>query len=337
MKAIYLDEVRKFSERDIPKPVPADGQVLVQIKAVGICGSDVHYWEIGRIGSFVVEQPLVLGHECAGVVAEVGGGVTDLAVGDRVVIEPGAPCYKCEYCLTGRYNLCKDMYFFATPPDDGCLMEYVPFDAGFVYKIPEEVQDYGVATMVEPLAVGVYAASRVAPKPGDRAIVFGAGIIGIACMLAAKAAGCSEVWIADVRDDRLAQARKFEPFKTVNTKEEKLPDDYFDVGFDATGAEACYAAAVYAIKPGGRFQLVGMGPDMQSLPVVEYVCREIDLLTTFRYCNSHAQAMRLVSEHRDKLKDFITHRVPFSLEGIEKGMETALSDPSAGKVVIEFE
>jgi L-iditol 2-dehydrogenase len=337
MKAIYLDEIKKFSERDIPKPAPADDQVLVQIKAVGICGSDVHYWDKGRIGSFVVEAPLVLGHECSGVVAEVGGNVTDLKAGDRVVIEPGAPCYKCEYCLEGRYNLCKNIFFFATPPDDGCLMEYVPFDAKFVYKIPDDIDDFGVATMVEPLAVGVYAVERVKPRPGDKAVIFGAGIIGIACLLAAKAAGCSEVWIADIRDDRLAKAKNFEPYKAVNMANEKLPNDYFDVGFDATGAEACYASAVYAIKPGGRFQLVGMGPEMQSLPLVEYVCREIDLLTTFRYCNSHRQALRLVSLNQDKLKDFVTHRVPFTLAGIEEGMKTSLSDPSAGKVVIDFE
>jgi len=337
MKAIYLDEVRKFSEKDIPKPVPAADQVLVQIKAVGICGSDVYYWNKGRIGPFVVDSPLVLGHECAGIVAEAGKEVKHLKPGDRVVIEPGAPCYKCENCLSGRYNLCSDLFFFATPPDDGCLMEYVPFDANMVYKISDEIDDFGVASMAEPLAVGVYAVDRVKPRPGDKAIIFGAGIIGIACLIAAKAAGCSEVWIADIRDDRLEKAEKFAPFKTINMTRDKLGDSYFDIGFDATGAEACYAAAVNAIKPGGRLQLVGMGAEVQNLPLIDYICKEIDLLTTFRYCNAHPQALRLISANQEQLKDFITHRIPFTLKGVEESMEISLSDPSAGKVVIEFE
>jgi L-iditol 2-dehydrogenase len=337
MKAIYLDEVRKFSEKDIPKPIPTDDQVLVQIKAVGVCGSDVHYWDKGRIGPFVVDEPLVLGHECAGVVVEAGKDVKHLKPGDRVVIEPGAPCYKCENCLSGRYNLCADLFFFATPPDDGCFMEYVSFDANMVYKIPDDIDDFGVASMVEPLAVGVYAVDRIKPKPGDKAIVFGAGIIGIACLLAAKAAGCSEVWIADIRDDRLAKAEKFAPFKAINTTRDKLEENYFDIGLDATGAEACYTAAVKVIKPGGRLQLVGMGAEIQNLPLVDYICKEIDLLTTFRYCNSHPQALRLISANQEQLKGFITHRIPFTLEGIEEGMEISLSDPEAGKVVIELE
>jgi L-iditol 2-dehydrogenase len=336
MKAIYLDSVQKLSERSIPDPVPGERQVLVQIKAVGVCGSDVHYWRKGKIGSFVVEKPMVLGHECSGIVVKAGGAATRLKAGDRVVIEPGAPCYKCEYCMSGRYNLCRDIAFFATPPYDGCLLEYVAFDANLVYKIPDEIDDFGVATLVEPMAVGVFATSRLKPRLGDKAVVFGAGVVGIACMLAAKASGCAEVCVADIRDDRLAKVAKFGADKVVNLKTEKLANDYFDVGYDATGADPCYAAAVYAIKPGGRLSLVGMGPDMQSAPLVEYVCREIGIVTSFRYANSYPQALQLVKNNREKLGEFITHRMPFSLENVEKALQTAFSDPSAGKVVVEL-
>jgi L-iditol 2-dehydrogenase len=336
MKAIYLDSVQKLSERDIPMPVPESRQVLVQIKAVGICGSDVHYWHNGRIGSFVVEKPMVLGHECSGIVIDAGSGAKGLKRGDRVVIEPGEPCRKCAYCMSGRYNLCRDIAFFATPPYDGCLLEYVVFDSNFVYKIPDEIEDFGLATLAEPMAVGVFSTSRLKPRLGDRAVVFGAGIIGIACMMAAKAVGCQEISVADIRGHRLEKAREMGADRVINLKSERLPDDYYDVGYDATGADQCYALAVKAVKPGGRLSLVGMGPDMQSAPLVEYVCREIDIVTSFRYANSFPQAIGLVKENKDRLREFITHRLPFSLENVEKALLTAFSDQSAGKVVVDF-
>lgn len=336
MKAVYLDDIQKLSEKELKTPVPGDGQVLIKMQAVGICGSDVHYWHKGRIGQFVVKEPMVLGHECSGVVVRAGKNVRHLKEGDRVVIEPGIPCYTCEHCKRGRYNLCPDIRFFATPPVDGALLEYVACDANLVFKIPEGVTDFGLATMVEPLAVGVFATNRVKPSLGDRAVVFGAGVIGIACMLAAKAAGCASVTVADIREDRLAKIKELGADEIVNLKTSALPDDCFDIGYEATGADACYAHAAKCMRLGGRVALLGMGADVQSAPLVDFVCREIALIPSFRYANAYETALYILDHHKESLKSVITHRFLFSLEGVESALRTAHSDQSAGKVIVDF-
>ncbi len=335
MKAIYLDSVQKLSERDLFVPKMGEKQVLVKVKAVGICGSDVHYWEKGNIGSFVVREPMILGHECAGIVEDAGGAVR-LKRGDRVVIEPGVPCHTCEFCLKGQYNLCPNIHFFATPPDDGCLAEYVAFDANFVFPIPDEIDDFGLATLAEPIAVGIFATNRLRPALGDRAVVFGAGVIGIACMLAAKAAGCREVTVADIRADRLARAKELGADHVIDLKQEAPPAAYFDVGYEATGADACFTHLAVCMKSGGKVAAVGLGPDTQTFPMVEFVCREIALLPTFRYANSFPAALHLLRTHREELKKLLTHRMPFTLNGVEEAIQTSFGDPSACKVIIDF-
>jgi L-iditol 2-dehydrogenase len=336
MKAIYLDSVQKLSERELPIPKPGKDQVLVKMKAVGICGSDVHYWHKGKIGSFVVKEPMILGHECAGVIEEAGSQVSGLKVGDRVVIEPGVPCYKCEYCMSGRYNLCPDMRFFATPPVDGSLVEYVVFDSSLVFKIPESIEDYGLATMVEPLAVGVFATTRIQPQFGDHAVVFGAGIIGIACMLAAKAVGCATVTVADIREDRLKKVKELGADKVINLKTDAMPEMAFDVGYEATGADACLAHLAKCMKSGSKVSLLGLGADMQTLPLVEFICREIMLVPSFRYANAYAQALHLIELNQDKLMSAITNRIQFSLKGVDEALNTAYSDMNACKVIVDF-
>lgn len=336
MKAIYLDKIQSFSEREVTRPVCGEHQVIVQMKAVGVCGSDVHYWKNGRIGQFVVKEPLILGHESAGVVEEIGSKVTRLSVGDRVVMEPGIPCMKCKYCLEGHYNLCQDIVFFATPPDDGVLIESMAYDENFVFKIPDEIPDFGLATMSEPLSVGVFATERIMPRLGERAVIFGAGIIGIACLIAAKAAGCKHITIADIRDDRLAWAKEAGADQVINTMKEKLPENEYDFGYEATGADACYSLAAKCIRPGGRIAMIGMGPKIQEIPIVDYVCKEITILPSFRYANTYPMALELVADYREKLLPLITHRIPFSLAGVEEAFCAASEDESAVKVVIEF-
>lgn len=306
------------------------------MKAVGVCGSDVHYWKNGRIGQFVVEEPLILGHECSGVITDVGEKVSKFAVGDRVVLEPGIPCMKCEHCLKGRYNLCQNIVFFATPPDDGVLVEEIAYDEDYVFKIPDEVTDYGLATMAEPLSVGLFATQRIKPALGEKAIIFGAGIIGITCLLAAKAAGCKDITVADIRDDRLACAKEMGADQVVNTMKDQIPDNTFDFGYEATGADACYNLAVKCIKPGGRIAMIGMGPEIQKVDMVDYVCKEITIVPSFRYSNTYPLVLDLLKDNQEKLKQLITHCVPFSLEGVEEAFHIASEDPSAVKVVVEF-
>ena len=170
---------------DRPTPRPGPGDVVIGVRSVGICGSDIHYWEHGRIGDFVVESPLVLGHEAAGVVEDVAADVTDLKPGDRVAIEPGVPCRRCARCKSGRYNLCGDVRFMATPPIDGALARYVVHPADFCYRLPDHVSLDGGA-MLEPLSVGVHACRRGGVRPGSRVLVMGAGPVGLACLLAAR-------------------------------------------------------------------------------------------------------------------------------------------------------
>ena len=336
MKAIYLDKINTFSEKELAKPECGERQVLVRMKAVGVCGSDVHYWKNGRIGQFVVEEPLILGHECSGVITDVGEKVSKFAVGDRVVLEPGIPCMKCEHCLKGRYNLCQNIVFFATPPDDGVLVEEIAYDEDYVFKIPDEVTDYGLATMAEQLSVGLFATQRIKPALGEKAIIFGAGIIGITCLLAAKAAGCKDITVADIRDDRLACAKEMGADQVVNTMKDQIPDNTFDFGYEATGADACYNLAVKCIKPGGRIAMIGMGPEIQKVDMVDYVCKEITIVPSFRYSNTYPLVLDLLKDNQEKLKQLITHRVPFSLEGVEEAFHIASEDPSAVKVVVEF-
>jgi len=336
VKAIYLDKINTFSEKELAKPECGERQVLVRMKAVGVCGSDVHYWKNGRIGQFVVEEPLILGHECSGVITDVGEKVSKFAVGDRVVLEPGIPCMKCEHCLKGRYNLCQNIVFFATPPDDGVLVEEIAYDEDYVFKIPDEVTDYGLATMAEPLSVGLFATQRIKPALGEKAIIFGAGIIGITCLLAAKAAGCKDITVADIRDDRLACAKEMGADQVVNTMKDQIPDNTFDFGYEATGADACYNLAVKCIKPGGRIAMIGMGPEIQKVDMVDYVCKEIPIVPSFRYSNTYPLVLDLLKDNQEKLKQLITHRVPFSLEGVEEAFHIASEDPSAVKVVVEF-
>lgn len=337
MKAIYLDKIQSFSERELPEPVIKEDQVRVKIKAVGVCGSDVHYWKNGRIGSFVVKDPMILGHECSGEVTEVGSAITKFKVGDRVALEPGIPCMKCEHCLHGRYNLCQNIVFFATPPDDGVLVEQIAYPEDYTFKVPDEIDDYGLATMAEPMSVGVFATQRIKPQLAEKCIIFGAGLIGIMCMLSARAAGCSYIAVADIRDDRLAWAKELGADEIINTMKETIPDNKFDFGYEASGADACYNIAVKCIKPGGRMAMIGMGGEIMKINLVDYVCREISLIPSFRYGNTYPIALDLVAKNKDKLKKLITHRVPFSLENVDKAFHTALEDPTAVKVVVEFD
>ena len=189
-----------FEERNIPQP--KDDEVLVKLEYVGICGSDLHYYETGAIGDYVVEPPFVLGHEPGGTVVEVGKNVKHLKVGDRVALELGKTCGHCEFCKTGRYNLCPDVVFFATPPVDGVFQEYVAHEADLCFKLPDSVSTLEGA-LIEPLAVGFHAAMQGGARAGQTAVVMGAGCIGLVTMMALKAMGVSRVYVVDIMEKRL--------------------------------------------------------------------------------------------------------------------------------------
>lgn len=249
-------------ERDMPKVGPKD--VLIKMMAVGVCGSDVHYYAHGRVGEFVVEKPIVLGHECAGMVAQVGDEVTDFKVGDRVAIEPGEPCRECEYCKSGQYNLCPHMEFMATPPYDGAFCEYVSHPADFLYHLPDSVT-YEQATLVEPFSVGLQACKRADIKPGSTVVIMGMGPVGLMAVVAAKAYGATNIIVSDLEDNRLEAAKRLGAATAINIKNEdvverikELTDGHcVNYAIETAGNPIALRSALNSLKDGGTLAIVG--------------------------------------------------------------------------------
>ena len=218
MKAMVMTDIGRIEPGRLPVPSPGPGEALIRVKSVGICGSDVHYFHDGGSGDCKVEPPFLVGHECAGEVVGLGEGVQGLCVGDRVALEPGIPCGKCEMCMTGRYNLCPDVVFFATPPVQGVLCEYVAHPASLCFKLPDTL-DFEEGALIEPLAVGFHAGLLGGARVGKSAAVLGSGCIGLVTLLAIRAMGVTEIYMSDVLDNRLAVAEKLGAV-TVNAAKE---------------------------------------------------------------------------------------------------------------------
>ena len=251
-----------FTERTIPQP--ADNEVLVKLEYVGICGSDMHYYETGRIGDYIVKPPFVLGHEPGGTVVEVGKNVKHLKVGDRVALEPGKTCGHCEFCREGKYNLCSDVVFFATPPVDGVFQEYVAHEADLCFKLPENV-DTMEGALIEPLAVGFHAANQGSAHAGQTAVVFGAGCIGLVSMMALKAEGVTKVYVVDIMQKRLDKALELGATDVINSKDmdvlkeiERLTEGRgADLVIETAGMEITTRQAIHITKKGATIVLVG--------------------------------------------------------------------------------
>jgi L-iditol 2-dehydrogenase len=277
---------------DRPVPTPATGEVLVRVRSVGVCGSDVHYFEHGRIGDFVVRSPLVLGHEVSGQIAAVGGGVDPARIGERVAVEPGAPCRHCVQCRRGDYNLCPDIRFYGTPPIDGALCDYVLVPADFAYPVPASVSD-DAAALIEPLSVGIWANRKAGLGAGGSLLIAGAGPIGLVTLQVARAIGVTTVVLSDVNADRLAVATGL---GATGTRLAGDGDDTtFDAFIDCSGAGTAIDAGIQSVRPGGRVVLVGMGADELTIPVALVQQRELVLTGTFRYANTWPDAIALVA------------------------------------------
>jgi L-iditol 2-dehydrogenase len=316
----------RIEDRPVPKPAP--GQVLVEIAAVGICGSDVHYYEHGRIGDYVVRDPMIIGHESAGTVVDVGDGVDLNRVDELVALEPGVPCRSCTQCLRGHYNLCPRVVFFATPPVDGSISHYVTIDAAFAHPAPSGLTAEQAA-MAEPVSVGIWAARKSAVTGGDRVLITGAGPIGLLAGQVARALGADTSVITDVSDFRLARARDL-GLRTAQAG--TALEEEFDVLLECSGAPAALTEGMRALAPAGRVALVGMGADTVTLDVALVQGRELSVIGVFRYANTYPLALQLISSGAVNVTDVITHR--FTLEDTERALTISRTDRSSLKAMV---
>jgi L-iditol 2-dehydrogenase len=308
--------------------------VLVEIAAVGVCGSDVHYYEHGRIGSFVVREPMVLGHESSGRVVALGPGAAKHAVGDRVALEPGVPCGNCRECRAGRYNLCRDVRFFATPPIDGAFANYVTIHEDFAFALPESVSDDAGALM-EPLSVAVWACQKASVSAGDRVLVTGAGPIGLLTVQTARAFGATEITVTDVNSHRLALAERTGATRAINVGDASLEDSDMqaDALIECSGHPASLKAGIAALRPAGTAVLVGMGPEEEGVvPLSLIQNRELWLTGTFRYANTYPTAIALAASGRVDLEAIITGH--YGLDETDSALRAGMDDPGSVKVMV---
>jgi len=341
--AAFLTGLEKIEFRDIEVPKIKDDEVLVKMEAVGVCGSDVHYYSHGRIGDFVVKFPFILGHECAGTIVEAGSAVKNLKVGDRVALEPGIPCGSCEFCLSGKYNLCPDVRFFATPPYDGCLMNYVTHPAQFAFKLPDNVSSVEGA-LVEPLAIGINAALTGGVKLGDTVVIFGSGCIGLVTLLASKAYGATKVIVVDVIEKRLNVAKGMGAV-TLNAKEcdvrgeiMKLTDGKgAQVVIDCAGTNDTFCQTVEVAKAGGTIVWVGLASDTVSgLRVGPISTKELTIKSIFRYKNLYPTAIAAIAGGKIDVSGIVSNKYKF--EDTPKAFaETLKNAQNIVKSVIVFE
>ena len=336
MRALVLERQHELSLREIDLPLEVGARdVKIKIHTVGVCGSDVHYYTHGRIGPFVVEGPMVLGHEASGTVVEVGSSVSALKVGDRVCVEPGVPDLSSRASKLGLYNVDPSLTFWATPPYHGCLTPYVVHPAAFTYKLPDNVS-FAEAALVEPLAVGLQAAVKAELKPGDTAVVTGAGPIGILTALAALMGGCSHVIVSDLVDEKLAMAARFPGISTVNVSTNSLADAVnratdgwgVDAMFEASGAPQAYRNVHELIRPGGRLVVIGMPVEPVALDMSSIAAKELRIETVFRYANVFDRALNMIASGRMDLKPLITETFPFedSIAAFERAAEGRPTD-----------
>jgi D-xylulose reductase len=344
MQALVLEQKHQLALRDITIAEhlgPHD--VRIAIRVVGICGSDVHYYEHGAIGSFVVREPMVLGHEAAGVVVEVGAAVSQLRVGDRVCMEPGIPDPGSRASRLGHYNLDPAVRFWATPPVHGCLRPTVVHPAAYTFKLPDNVT-LAEGAMVEPLAVGLQAVAKAGIKPGDVAVVIGAGPIGLLTALAAIAGGCSRVIIADVQPAKLELAARLGPITPVNVTSSRLSDVVAeltdgwgaDVVFEASGNVKAAAGVFEVVRPAGCVVLIGMPTGLVPLDVVAAQIKEARIETVFRYAHVYPRAVALMGSGRLDVKPLITDRFAFA-DSIAAFDRARAMPPNSVKIQIELE
>lgn len=340
----YLVNALRFELRDTEIPEVGEEDVLVEMKHVGLCGSDVTTFHDPPMGG-VPEGglPVVLGHECAGIVIATGRKVTDIAVGDRVALEPGIPCGRCEQCMSGRYNLCPNVIFMAAPPFvTGAFSRYVAHPARFAFKLPNHVSTVEGA-LVEPLAVGLHAATRGGAEPGKSVVILGSGCIGLMTLTGCKARGVDKILVADLYDNRLEMASKMGASVTVNVGHQSLAEEVrrftegknADLVFETAGNSVTAGQTVSLVKYGGRIIMVGNVHGKTPFDFLEANNKEADIISVFRYRNIYPLAIEAIASGRIDIKPVVSRIFPF--ENVENAFLCALNEKrTALKVIVEF-
>lgn len=323
---LYAPEDLRVEDRAVPEP--AAGEVQVAVQAIGICGSDVHYYEHGRIGPFVVQHPMVIGHESAGSITAVGPGVDPGRVGQAVALEPGVPCGHCPQCRAGRYNLCPDVKFFATPPVDGSIAQYVTIPADFAHPVPAGV-DFRQAAMAEPVSVAVWAVRKAGLAGGESVLVTGAGPVGLLVGQVARAFGAGAVTITDLNDYRLSVAGQLG--LDARRADSPIPGS-FTALIECSGSTAALRAAMPLVERAGRVVLVGMGADEVAFDVPLIQNRELWVTGTFRYANTYPTALQLIASGAVQVDPLLTHEFP--LARTEDALRAGRVEPTALKSVV---
>ncbi len=328
MRSVVLERpgVLTLAQSDVP--VPDAGDVLVRVEAVGVCGSDVHCYRHGNIGSLRMDAPIVLGHEASGVVVAVGEGVDAARLGARVSLEPGRPCLACVDCLRGHYNLCRRMRFFAAPPTDGAFREFITLPSIFAHDIPEAI-GFEAAALLEPVSCAIHSTRQARIGLGSRVLISGAGPIGLLLVQLSKALGASEIVISDPHAERLQTALGLGATRTLLSSEPI--DALFDAFIDASGASAAIHAGITALDRLGVAVLVGIGDFDVAVPVEHILSNEIVLTGSFRYRDTWPLAIDLVASGRVDVESLITAR--FGLDDTEQALTTTKAPGNIKSIV----
>ncbi len=332
-KAVFINTDLELYFDTIQVPEPADDEVLIRVCYTGICGSDIHYYHEGRVGDNVIRSPHILGHESSGVIIQVGKDVLDLAVGDSVAIEPGVPCMKCSYCLEGHYNLCQSVQFLGAPPYPGSFREYLCHKAVFTHKLPDGI-DLKTGSLIEPLAVGYNAVSKLELHPSEKLLITGAGPIGIATMLIARAAG-ARVTIVDIDDYRLEIARSLGADEVLNTNRSEIESESFNSAVEASGNVTAFETLVNGVRKASNIVLVGMTSDDLCINVNTILKKNLSIMTVYRYANHFQPVIDMLTSGMIKTDGIITHE--FGIDEIFKAFSFATdSVEQKMKIVVNF-
>jgi L-iditol 2-dehydrogenase len=322
MQAMMLTGIRQMEMLEVPKPkIINDNDVLVKMAAVGVCGSDVHYYQSGQIGNQIVEYPFTVGHEGSGVVEQLGAAVTELKIGDRVAIEPAMPCWKCDQCLVGRPHTCRTLKFLGCPQQaEGCLAEYIVMPEKSCFKM-RDTMSFAQGAISEPLAIGVYAVKCSIPMPGKTIAILGSGPVGLCVLMAAMAQGVEKIYVTDKLDERLKVAKqagavwcgnpdKIDIVTAISAQEPLL----LDVVFECCGEQEALFQAVDIIKPGGKLMLIGIPPTLDNwqLPVDKMRHKELCVQNVRRQNHCVQATLDMIDQHLVDVDLMITHNFNFA-------------------------